>query len=892
MSAGQERRQEWRQERRQERRRGAALAGANPADIWVAVTFCLIALGVLIAHQMYGAIESMAEMRYQNARQIIVWRQVTRNIEFLMSEPESEIRGIDTYAAVRDRLTQLLDEAAERSVKFEQAMQHSPLTRRFFGQMTGDVDDDLLRRLDVHSELLRRAHEVRDMPDTLLSSNFSFWPTQMAIAVQGERYIQPLIERSALLSQQARNMIRAIYIEGSILLALLLICLLSIWLFFLRPAIRRLGRTRAQLQLILDNLPAYLCSFSPDGVYRAANRSYREAVGYPGPARLEGKRFSDVVGPERWRLVQDRIDLSGDSDLQQFEIESDLTGRDGVLLVSYDLLRDKAGKVSEIIVVLVDITPLSEARRQLRLNEEHLRITLGSIGEGVITTDTAHRIRSINSRAAALTGWNPDQALGQPLSRVFRTSDASDASGGTGSAGEPENQILRARDGSERLISGSETPITDAGGAMQGIVAVFRDVTEERRLRDSLAQAEKLQAIGLLASGIAHDFNNILSGIQGNADLMAAGLAAASQRGPDRGADQMPDLAPRLAGIGHLIRRGAGLTEQLVQFAHARPARSELIDLAAVVRGSLDLLASTTPRRISFRFHDVSRNSQLHGDESALQAAIVNVLLNAVDAIEGTGTIDLHLDNVTRGDIATLAGVGAGVGAGERDRSDPFLRLAITDSGSGMAPDLLSRIFEPFFTTKELGRGVGLGLSATYGTMRTHGGDVQARSTPGKGSTLSLFLPAAAGAPGDGAGPALPEAAPPPEAQGLTVLFADDEPTLCEAASQFLGARGHHVLVARNGRETVDLFRRYHGRIDVVVLDLNMPVMTGQQAMQRILQIAPQTRFIVTSGHSPGPADLMAGGDHDLSFLPKPYSFHDLATALSRAMRAGTANGA
>ncbi|MFV0383561.1 PAS domain S-box protein [Paracoccus sp. (in: a-proteobacteria)] len=849
--------------------RPGLLSRINPADIWVVATFVVILIGVAVAYNMYSAIESMNRMRFLNAQQILIWREVTRDIDFVLDETDTQLRSNVAYDSVQGKLAHLIDEGHRVASDFNAALTASHTSRHLFG-LLGDVDDNQLRALSVDPELVRRAMEVRDAPHALLRTDFSFWPTEIAVAVQGERYIAPLTLRAEVLSQQTHSLIRAMYVEGGILLILLTGCIMIIWLLFLRRAVRRLAMTQSHLQLVLDNMPAYLCSFSPDGRFRSANRNYLKATGYRDQSGLKGRHLLDVLGQERWDRIQRHLAISNIEAGTQFEVETDFTGEDAVLLVSYDILRDKVGKPVEIFALLVDITPLSQARRELRLSEEHLRITLNSIGDAVITTDIAGCVVSMNPQAETLTGWSATEATGRPLPEIFNIVNAQTRNSVSNpveavlrddaNAGLANETLLIARDGSEHMIADSGAPIRSPEGETVGVVMVFRDVTQEYLMRDNLAQSEKLQAIGLLAGGIAHDFNNIMAGIQGNADLLSADISA-----PER-----PEASRRLSQIGDLVKRGAGLTSKLIQFAHARPRTDAPVNLADVVQDGVDLLKNTTQRGIVFEFSDNSRVNMVMGDESALQAAVMNVLLNATDAVADTGTISIRLGNLERGKISALSSDG--------DAAEPFVCLCIRDTGTGIPPETLHRVFEPFFTTKEVGKGVGLGLPATYGTVKNHGGEISIRSTLGTGTELCMFLPAFLGRPAPRPISRQPQRQH--HATGLTILFADDEAALRETAVHFLTARNHQIIVAENGQECVDLFAQHRDRIDVIILDLNMPVKSGNDAIREILQIDPKARIIITSGYSPDTQSGVMESPQIVKFLRKPYAFRILAAEL------------
>ena len=846
----------------------------NPADVWAFCTYSIVVAGVIIAYSMSATILSMNKLQIINFDLLQIWREISRNIEFVIGNPTDQIANPALYADIQANLGRLIDAGGQSEIAFRKTLDGSHLLRIVF-QFGQNIQDERLRALGAHPELARLAIEMRDAPYAGFSTGFVYWPADVVISIKGERYMAPLLERMRLLDSQSQFLLRLLYIETAALLAIMSACLIAIWLRFLRPAIRHLANTRKELQFVLDNAPAAIFSFSPDGAYISANRNYLEFVGLSDMSQIRGKMISEVLGQGAWQKIQRQIEATRLQSAQKFEVEGETGNGHNQLLVSYEIHQSLSGDIEEIVALVIDITELDQARHAMRLSEERLRITLDSIGDGVISTDVEGRVVEINPKAASLTGWSPDEARNLPLAEVLHIVNA----GTYAKAADPVERVLRenaeigfanetlllSRDGKEYQIADSGAPIRDRHGRTVGVVLVFRDVTEEYRLRNALRQTEKLQALGLLGGGVAHDFNNLLAGIQGNLDLISISEAA----GRDAG------LFAQIDEIARLVRRGAGLTDQLMQFAQMKPPRKAPVDLHQLAEECVQLLRRTTDKRIAFEITDQSQSSSVLGDDSVLQAAIMNILLNAVDAIEGAGLVQVEIADMTAEEVREILH--------ERGRADRYVTVRIRDSGKGIADKDLPHVFEPFFTTKEPGKRVGLGLPAAYGTIRNHGGDIKIATMPDAGTVVTLVLPACslrdaalkvATAPDDTM----------PRKGELTVLFADDEATLRETARVLLKHANCRVILAENGRDCLDRFRREQDSIDLVIIDLNMPVMSGAEAMAEIVKLAPATRIIVTSGYGRESRAELMSGNGNIRFMKKPYPFSELIKEIKAFM--------
>jgi PAS domain S-box-containing protein len=513
---------------------------------------------------------------------------------------------------------------------------------------------------------------------------------------------------------------------------------------------------------------------------------------------------------------------------------------------------------------------LRQSEESLEEEKERLAVTLRSIGEGVITSDTEGRVDLLNKAAESLTGWMQTEARGKPLLEVFQllyeqTRERCDNPvERVLKTDAPFNQgmpaVLVSRQGAERFVVTSSAPIHDQAGHVVGVVVAFRDVTETRKLESELNKAGKLESLGLLAGGIAHEFNNILTGIFGNISL-AKMLAA------DDGSVQ-----ERLEKAELACQRAKEMTGQLLTFARggapikrARPVAQmlkEFCDLAVLgsnVRCDYSLTADLWPVDV---------------DQGQIGQAFNNILLNAVQAMPGGGTITVRAENLPAGGRSEAAFSG-------RD----FVRISIQDQGTGIPPEHLSRIFDPFFSTKFKGRG--LGLATAYSIIRKHEGFIEVDSRPEQGAIFHVYLPASARSVSSTA----TEVAKPMTGQGR-VLVMDDEPEILNFAQAALKRLGYEAELARDGAEAI---RRYTAATEsgnpfaAVIMDLTIPGgMGGQEAIKRLLDIDPQVRAIVSSGYSNDPvmADFQKHGFRGV--VAKPYEVKELARVLREVISSDT----
>jgi PAS domain S-box-containing protein len=392
-----------------------------------------------------------------------------------------------------------------------------------------------------------------------------------------------------------------------------------------------------------------------------------------------------------------------------------------------------------ILLAIEDITARRRDEAAGYQQRKVLALTLGSIADAVLTTDTEGRITFLNPVAEALTGWSLQDALGQPCEMVFRlvherTRQPLESPVARvlrdGLIGDLAPQtVLITRDGRDVPVADLSAPIRRGDEELYGVVVVFRDASDLRQLEAQLRHAQKMEALGTLAAGIAHDFNNILAAILGYTELVQIDI---------------PTDQPHWFLLQRVLTaslRAKALVQQILAFSRSTPVGWTPVSLAAVLRETLPFLRALLPSTIEMEDHLTPEATLVLANATQIQQIIMNLGANAGDAMGDTGgRLAIHLE------VVEVDGAFAAIHPSLR--AGPYVRLRVRDSGPGIPPDVLARIFEPFFTTKEVGHGTGLGLSVVHGIVESHGGAILVESPLGQGTTFMLYLPRLVGGHG------------------------------------------------------------------------------------------------------------------------------------------------
>jgi PAS domain S-box-containing protein len=400
---------------------------------------------------------------------------------------------------------------------------------------------------------------------------------------------------------------------------------------------------------------------------------------------------------------------------------------------------------------------------------------------------------------------------------------------------------------------------------VKGTNVLISDITERRLLDERLRDLQKMEALGAMAGGIAHDFNNLLGAIVGSVELAERKVGPAHPAGND------------LRRARNVALRAAEHTRQLLGFSRSSVARTQRFNPNEVCREAIDLLRPTLDPRIDMFFRPTIRLWDGSGDPGELVQAIVNLIVNARDALpDGGGWVSVETGNVTIDETYARAHPEARIG--------DYALVTVSDSGAGIRPEVRARMFEPFFTTKPTGRGTGLGLAMVYGTVRRHGGWIQCYSETGRGTRFSVYLPRLVAA--QAASDATPRREGTDERGRETILLVEDDDTFRQIGTECLGELGYSVVAARDGMEAVETFSAIKDEVDLVILDLTMPRMNGRDALLRLREIAPDVKVLVTSGHQGDleVREVMALGA--CGFIGKPYRLDGMGRAIRAALEA------
>ncbi len=530
---------------------------------------------------------------------------------------------------------------------------------------------------------------------------------------------------------------------------------------------------------------------------------------------------------------------------------------------------DRNGELAQMIEYGIDVTEQKKAQRDLAAEKERLSVTLRSIGDGVITTDTAGRIILLNRVAEKLTGFTAGEAKGRPLSEVFKIINAHSREACENPVakviengqvvGMANHTVLVAKDGSEHSIADSGAPILDARSNIIGVVLVFRDVSAQLKTEQELLKITKLESIGVLAGGIAHDFNNILAAILGNINLALY----------DQGLEEKTRAL--LAGAEKASLRARDLTQQLLTFAKGGEPVKEVASLEGVIRDSAGFVLHGDA--VACHYHIPDDLWLVDIDQGQISQVVQNIVLNASHAMPGGGTIDISCENIDAiRDVLPFAMAGR------------YVKIAITDIGIGIPARVLEKIFDPYFTTKQEGSGLGLAISQSI--ISKHGGHITAESSSGNGSTFTIYLPAADEARDHG-GQETAAATTAPE--GAKIMIMDDDEMVREVVTAMLGRMGHEAATAVNGEEAIKLYREAMDadkNFDLIIMDLTIPGgMGGKEAAREVLKLDPEARIIVSSGYSNDPIMADYAGHGFAGAIVKPYQSQELARAIGEILK-------
>ena len=524
-----------------------------------------------------------------------------------------------------------------------------------------------------------------------------------------------------------------------------------------------------------------------------------------------------------------------------------------------------------IIVIVMGLIPLIASAavqntfvRIMRRAQERHRQLLQTAPDLIVSTDLSGKILSANTAALSQTGRSREEMIGQPLQKFLFPDDHQLASehhqaAVSGESRQFEMRYLSAA-GDPGWLFCTCNPIRE-DERITGVLLIGRDITavkdNERALRESeekLRQAQKMEAIGHLAGSVAHDFNNLITVIDLHSQFALDGIPAGDSRRED------------IEEIRKATALATNLTRQLLAFGRKQVLQPRVLALADVMNGIERILHTLIGAEITIITRFAPDTGMVQADPGQLEQVVMNLCLNARDAMKGGGTLTIETANADLTEEYAAAHPWSTPG--------PHVVLAVTDTGAGMDEYTKSRVFEPFFTTKEAGKGTGLGLATVYGIIKQSGGSIEVYSEKGKGTSFKIFLPAVAARSADKVLLAPSEA----DLRGNeTILLAEDADTIRGIAHRALTGFGYTVLVARNGSEAMSVHENYSGRIHLLVTDLMMPEMDGRELASRLSAERKDLKVLFTSGYTQGSALGKSDLAHGVAFIGKPFTSAELA---------------
>jgi PAS domain S-box-containing protein len=629
-----------------------------------------------------------------------------------------------------------------------------------------------------------------------------------------------------------------------------------------RKAEDGLRKSEGRLKALTATTPTYIYEIDANGIITFVNRTYEDVT----QEQVVGTKLVDWFPRDQHPFIQSlvkKVFSTGEPQEAEYTIP-DPRGRLRSYIAAITPIRRK-DQTTAAVLTATEITELKEAEMALKEERDNAQLYLDIAAVIIIAIDAKGEVKLINKKGCEVLGYKEEEIVGKNWFDNFlpeRLRDTVKAVSHQLLAGEIEpaeyyeNPIL-TKSGQERLIGWNNTVLRDEAGNIIGHLSSGTDITdrikaeeEKNRLEAQLVQAQKMEAVGTLAGGIAHDFNNLLMAAQGNLSLMLYEIDSTH-----------PHFEP-LKNIEKQIKSGATLTSQLLGFARKGQYHVRPISLTELVEETSNAFGRT--RKDTTIHRELADDLfAIEADQGQIEQVLLNLYVNATDAMPGGGELTLKTMNVTQKDMK---------GKLYDPKPGKYVLLMVTDTGAGMDKEMQERIFDPFFTTKEMSRGTGLGLASAYGIIKSHGGYIDVDSEEGKGATFSIYLPAK-----DKKVEKIVIVDEKIVKGTETILVVDDEAMVLDAAVKILEKLGYTVIEAKGGREALEIYEANKNKIDMVVLDMVMPDIGGGKAYDRMKEINPKVKVLLSSGYSieSEAKEILARGCD--GFIQKPFSMRELS---------------
>ncbi len=628
-----------------------------------------------------------------------------------------------------------------------------------------------------------------------------------------------------------------------------------------------LRASEAELRLVADASPFLIAFVDRTLTYRFANAGYLDWFDLP-PEEVVGRTIRDITGEQGFAARRQCIEkaLAGEPARMDLDWPSP-DGRRRIADIRYTPRRDEGGSVDGFYIFVQDVTAMRDAAAYLADRADTLALEVANrtavldrswrlSQELLVIARPDGTLEAVNPLWTVLLGWSERELVGSRFVEYTHPDDLAKTLEVLASVFEkplstPFEYRFRHRNGSYRWFSW--TAAFEDGK----VYASGRDTSLERQQADALRQSQKMEAVGQLTGGVAHDFNNLLTIIRSSVDLLRRPNLKEERR--KRYMDAVSDT----------VDRAAKLTGQLLAFARRQALKPEILDVGERLRAVADMLDTVTGARVKVATELPSTPCFIRADLSQFETALINMAVNARDAMQGEGTLTLRLG--CNHAIPAIRGHAGNAG--------PFARIDLSDTGSGIATDALPRIFEPFFTTKEIGKGTGLGLSQVFGFVKQSGGDVDVTSALGAGTTFTLYLPQVEA--DENRDKAEEESGPAPGGSGQRVLVVEDNIEVGQFATQILEDLGYETAWAANAETALARLGADGNGFEAVFSDVVMPGMGGIALARELRRRLPELPVLLSSGYS----HVLAEDDaHGFELLQKPYSADQLSRVLRRVI--------
>ncbi|HUS05293.1 MAG TPA: PAS domain S-box protein [Bryobacteraceae bacterium] len=638
-----------------------------------------------------------------------------------------------------------------------------------------------------------------------------------------------------------------------------------------KRAVEALQRSEEYFRSLIENALDIITVLDTDGNIRYGSPSLDRVLGYE-PGHLNGSSIYPLIHPEDQSAFRERLSSSSRNPGASHSFEFRLRHATGSWLVLEGIGKSFASDsaVAGLVLNSRDITQRKGAEEALREANETLRAVIETSPLAIYSLDLEGRVKSWNAAAEAIFGFSEAEVLNRSLPIIFPQDQPAfrirlrQAALGKVMVGD-EGRRCR-KDGSPIEVSIWSAQLRDATGAVTGIVAAVADNTERKRLEEQFRQAQKMEAVGRLAGGVAHDFNNLLTVITGYCQMLL---------------DRLPESDPLYGDMQQVLKaadRATTLTKQLLAFSRKQIVQPKIVDLRLLIMELEHMLHRLLGEDIELLIHSAPGLGKVRVDPGQLEQVIVNLVVNARDAMPSGGklTIEMHNMDVSAGYASRHLTLAAG----------SYVLLAVSDTGSGITPEVKTHLFEPFFTTKEKGRGTGLGLSTSYGIIKQNQGEILVYSEIGYGTVFKIYLPRVQ----EPASLDAPLHAEPRDYRGSeTILVVEDEDGVRRVVGEMLQKQGYRVLAASGGPEAIELCLTNNERMHLLITDVVMPKMSGRELANRIRAMRPDIQVLFVSGYTDSAIVHHGVLDPGTDFLQKPFAPEQLAAKVRAVLEGNKA---